>query len=1030
MGSSCLIKTCTVKKAKVGASFHRLPWKYPSLFATLNKVFGDGNVRELTRWSRICSLHIAQLAPLSEQDEVIKRLMEYYAWNARSYKRLFEIAKKGDSGDANLDKKLETDVVTTIPVERQGITLEELFKSGVLAMRPDGHPPQEAMRDGDESLSNSGDGSPSNSDAENEDPQDNMVNPMMNGHNHVMPPVTAPLPTTVPAHLGLPEVHNVGVGVGVGGGLSEISSSTSQESGHAISQYLMQLFARRLSDSAHESNSPRSMIPDDSVAGAMDASRDPDTNLEEASKKTVQGEEQQDINDNHTKTTAETAAAQNNEEASTDSSSSSNKQIINGLVEPSQSSESQVNNDKSDGAKESDSSSNDSESVGGGEGEGQKEVMQESEHNLLETEDTAATLAAAATAISVAAAAPTTAPGTTEEEDGMKDESEDDEDKLVINEGGAEKRLEDSNDEDSIESSVPAGGSPAPGSPFKGSAPCTPKRSEKRPAEDDDSVEVASKRQRPLEDLMTSLDGLETVTQVEGSLGQVKRDLQALEFLIKQKEEEWNTLLRLQKRKEEMYLRLVRRRQVLLMRSGAENPGEHDDSKIDVETVDDNNSSNLMFLPQGGYSSLGGPQVSMMMINQLMSGSTSPTALQMTPQIVTRPESAKDNGNISVIDIMTSSNKPGSEAPRVSMSAEAHSKLSKQLSAAGMAAMKPILPKPAGSGAGSPTRNMIGAGSFNTSGVGPQGPTINVQALIAAHRKENPHAPPVSGVRSERRPHTGRGAKRGDWRRRYDGDRRSGTPQMPERPPSVSSSSSEADTRGGNNKSHLHMSDPNVSYKDVLLQFAQLTQAEKQPGSPQISIFPVGASESRKSEGSRESTPGVPTSLALAPRDLTPPNLTASKALQQQEGVPSALARLLMERGGAPGMAGVKVSEAAAAAAAAAAGNNSEYLTLSALLSGGSTTTNIKDKVASNAHMHQQIAAAQKQLTQTQGDIRVGNKKPSQGAGGQEESGNPKCQGCHKHRAQFVCAGCGNQWYCSRECQVSAWEEHSEHCTN
>lgn len=30
----------------------------------------------------------------------------------------------------------------------------------------------------------------------------------------------------------------------------------------------------------------------------------------------------------------------------------------------------------------------------------------------------------------------------------------------------------------------------------------------------------------------------------------------------------------------------------------------------------------------------------------------------------------------------------------------------------------------------------------------------------------------------------------------------------------------------------------------------------------------------------------------------------------------------------------------------------------------------------------------------------------------------PECQGCHKKAAQFVCAGCGNQWYCSRECQV------------
>lgn len=41
-------------------------------------------------------------------------------------------------------------------------------------------------------------------------------------------------------------------------------------------------------------------------------------------------------------------------------------------------------------------------------------------------------------------------------------------------------------------------------------------------------------------------------------------------------------------------------------------------------------------------------------------------------------------------------------------------------------------------------------------------------------------------------------------------------------------------------------------------------------------------------------------------------------------------------------------------------------------------------------------------------------------AAGQEfhENEVPECQGCKKREAQFVCAGCANQWYCSRECQV------------
>ncbi|XP_055531097.1 nestin-like isoform X2 [Wyeomyia smithii] len=51
------------------------------------------------------------------------------------------------------------------------------------------------------------------------------------------------------------------------------------------------------------------------------------------------------------------------------------------------------------------------------------------------------------------------------------------------------------------------------------------------------------------------------------------------------------------------------------------------------------------------------------------------------------------------------------------------------------------------------------------------------------------------------------------------------------------------------------------------------------------------------------------------------------------------------------------------------------------------------------------------------------------GNGPDFENDVPECQGCKKREAQFVCAGCGNQWYCSRECQVNAWDDHSEVCT-
>ncbi|XP_037868233.1 uncharacterized protein LOC101742722 isoform X2 [Bombyx mori] len=49
------------------------------------------------------------------------------------------------------------------------------------------------------------------------------------------------------------------------------------------------------------------------------------------------------------------------------------------------------------------------------------------------------------------------------------------------------------------------------------------------------------------------------------------------------------------------------------------------------------------------------------------------------------------------------------------------------------------------------------------------------------------------------------------------------------------------------------------------------------------------------------------------------------------------------------------------------------------------------------------------------------------GGAGAEDA--PLCQGCRRRDAQFVCAGCANQWYCSRDCQVAAWDDHSEMCS-
>ncbi|KAK4293481.1 hypothetical protein Pmani_033826 [Petrolisthes manimaculis] len=759
-----------------------------------------------------------------------------------------------------------------------------------------------------------------------------------------------------------------------------------------------------------------SMIPDDCAAGAMDTARDPDVCVEENGKpkKTGCGEEQ-DINDNHTKpddktntnkngcasamTNGEVAGENNNKEIS-EEEREGGKSTAEGDKKKNNS------NKKEEGEEEEGEVGVEEEEEEEKKKEKDKEVVeeqqQEKQHQQEEEEEEEAGEEESKMEVEESTGEDRVRvdmDGSEEDED--KDSSEDDEDKLVISEGNEKAGEEESTDDNSKGEPSTAETPPVPQKPPTAptTAPSSRSPTPKRPAEEEDGAGagLASKRSRPLEELVC-LDGLSTVSQVEGSLGQVKRDLEAVEFLIKQKEEEWNTLLRLQKRKEELYDRLARRRQVLLMKGGGSTGEEAEGSGKEggeEEGAEGGASSNLLFLPQGGYSTLGGSQLPLMMMSQLISGSASPQSLQQMPQVLTK-EGGSDGsgGNISVIDIHTSTNKPGSDPPKVSMTSEAQSKLSKQLTS-GLASMKPILPKPTGS-MGSGMAGLPTSLSFTATGHGPQGPTVNVQHLIAAHRKENPNTPPI------------RRATRGAWRHRYDGDKRAG--RELERPPSVSSSSSEADTRpvpsgGQGTKGFLPMNDPSVSYKDVLLRFAELTQIEKQPGSPQISIFPVGCGEGvgkrGGGEGSRESTPSVV-------RDHTPPSHHPSPAPPTSKAgleAPSALAKLLLESR-AVSSAGNLVKSVGDPSAVVA---NSQYLTLSALLSGSSTTT-VKDKTS-----HSQSESRGKKGNQ-------GSDEPG--------SGNPKCQGCHKQRAQFVCAGCGNQWYCSRECQVAAWEEHSEHCNN
>lgn len=39
------------------------------------------------------------------------------------------------------------------------------------------------------------------------------------------------------------------------------------------------------------------------------------------------------------------------------------------------------------------------------------------------------------------------------------------------------------------------------------------------------------------------------------------------------------------------------------------------------------------------------------------------------------------------------------------------------------------------------------------------------------------------------------------------------------------------------------------------------------------------------------------------------------------------------------------------------------------------------------------------------------------------------CQYCLKHVSKFMCAGCSNRWYCTKDCQIKDWDTHADLCS-
>ncbi|KAL6260624.1 hypothetical protein P5V15_008144 [Pogonomyrmex californicus] len=296
-------------------------------------------------------------------------------------------------------------------------------------------------------------------------------------------------------------------------------------------------------------------------------------------------------------------------------------------------------------------------------------------------------------------------------------------------------------------------------------------------------------------------------------------------------------------------------------------------------------------------------------------------------------------------------------------------------------------------------------------GEGRQGAIVDVRSIIADHRLKHPETVPRRGRRmrsSNVNINLGAGGAMVETGHNADS-----------RPSSTESCKSNPSTNDS------------MNYKDMLVQFAKLSQQGETVKTPQnypdVTLHPVTPS-------SAQNTPQSSGSLlhGILTKAQTPRSTTFSPTL----------ARLLT----APERERSSPTTAAAATASASMSQQSgttqhllqtyqgsNLVSINDLLSSSKARTEITITPVVNtpAQSHSNDLIQVEDIEEETTDDRKGNSIA--GRDGKQivkdnppsPSAPPKCQGCRIRPAQFVCAGCGNQWYCSRSCQVHVMSNQS-----
>ncbi|XP_076303337.1 uncharacterized protein LOC143221747 isoform X1 [Lasioglossum baleicum] len=456
------------------------------------------------------------------------------------------------------------------------------------------------------------------------------------------------------------------------------------------------------------------------------------------------------------------------------------------------------------------------------------------------------------------------------------------------------------------------------------------------------------------EQYISSLVGCEKVTadELAARADQLRAEVQALDELARAKEMEWNEILSMRKLKEEAYLRIERRRQVMGFMEG--------------------NGQLADTLPPASLSL--GPEWE-------SSGNTTPVSkekLNFGSKEDLPEESSRDSPAFKKEKTGKQSSQRQSTPPK--QGGENGRKQAEALS---------------------PENRQIGEGR--------QGAIVDVRSIIADYRLRHPEIVPRRGRRMRNSVNVGLGAGGA----------------MVETGHNVDSRPSSTDSC----KSNPNMSDPNnsMSFKDVLVQFAKLSQQQGEPvktpqNYPDVTLHPVAPSPAPQNTPPQQSCSllhGILTkSQSPRPTTFSPTLARLLTAPERERNAPTATSM---------------PQQNAATQHLLQAYQGSNPVSISDLLSSSKARTEITITPVVNtpAQSHSNNLIHVDDVEEESAVIEDRETRISSGGRDAREDRDspPRCQGCHERAAQFVCAGCGNQWYCSRECQVAAWDEHSEVCS-